>query len=87
MQFQHQVRKNNQEVNEFLADLYQWEEKVNQGAARPLKANTNDEFGIRNQDQKEPQQTKKSALCGELKRDANTIGSYYKAWDQFDVVG
>ena len=79
--FQHQIRQNAMELQDYLKDLYSWEEKANSGELKPKTAYDSDNSlpirGVTVQNTKEEL----------LKRDKNTIGGYYSAWDKLDVVG
>jgi hypothetical protein len=78
--FQHQIRQNAIELQDYLKDLYSWEDKANSGDLKQKPAYTPDtSIPIRGACVQE--KTDES-----LRRDKNTVGNYYSAWEKFDVV-
>lgn len=78
--FQHQIRQNAMELQDYLKDLYSWEEKANSGDLKTHTKYTPDStLPIRGV-------TIQESSSEILKRDKNTISSYYSAWDKLDVV-
>lgn len=96
---QHQIRANALELREFTADLFSWEDEKNSKKTTkqvPIQSsNENPSFPIRGKvetneksesEKSEEAKKRREEIAKELKRDGNSISSYYKAWDKFDVV-
>jgi hypothetical protein len=84
LEFQHQIRQNAIELQDYLKDLYVWEEKTTtEGVKKQPNYTASEDLPIRGM----CLEGKSSLQTGiPLKRDVNTVNNYYSAWDKFDVV-
>lgn len=80
---QQKIRQNAQEMQDYLKDLYKWEEKVNKTEPKALPNKNTNTCPIRSTAENKSQSTNNTNF---LKRDQNSVQNYYKAWDKFDVV-
>ena len=82
--FQHQIRQNALEMQDYLKDLYDWEEKLNKESnSKLLKPQNNEIIPVRDNPNKNGATLSSSSI---LKRDTNTIENYYNSWNKIDVV-
>ena len=81
--FQHKLRQNAHEMQDYLKDLYTWEDTIKKTSNDSLKIKITETNKSENLIQKKTANILKNT---NLKRDENTIASYYNSWDKFDVV-
>lgn len=81
--FQHKLRQNAHEMQDYLKDLYTWEDTIKKTTNDPSKIKIPETHKPENLIQKKTANILKNT---NLKRDENTIANYYNSWDKFDVV-
>lgn len=74
-----QIRQNAQELNDYLKDLYQWEDKVENKTPRQVDEN---QFPIRNFPDKLPPS---KAEVEKFRKNKTNIKDYFQAWENMDV--
>jgi len=89
MKVQNQIRENSMQIRDYVDELNKWEEDINTKdsklSAKAVQNNINENTVLKPAIEKPKDDV---IVIGDkkLKRDGNTVGDYYKAWDKFDVV-
>lgn len=97
-EIQQKIKHNALEMREYVTDLYDWEKEMElreKTKAELRKSEKGKAEVTKKPQESEVRQAKVEAVAKEsekeaqrrkdLVRDVNTVGEYYKAWDQFDA--
>ena len=81
IQFQRQIRNNVTEIKDYLKDLYNWEEKIENKKPKQKKA----EFDYPIRQLEINNENENAENIQKFRKNKTTITNYYNAWDNLDV--